>query len=277
MRNFAWLIVGAILVLVPSVCLAGSITITVIPALAPNGWAGASAFSAWQDNANYAIEHGLSAYGDPSLPSYYHAGGNYSAAQVIVTCFPSWLGQVDPGVVVGAAYSNEYGNRMHFGFDIKANGGPQFSISMLSMVMASSDPLSDLGWSLGAGHFDYGPGYVGIIYGKNGGSNTYITSPGDNTQLVDEIISRGPGNSDEAGCDGDWPGHYPCTTFSQQQAAILHAALESGPPYDFTATFTLDGATGSGTFHIGVPEPAYALLLGIGLGAISLIAWRFKA
>jgi hypothetical protein len=249
-------------------------TITVLPALAPNVY-GSPYFAAWQSNAIYALIHGLSSYGDPTLPSYYHQGDVYNSAEVLVTPFPSWMGQVDPGTVYGSAFANEHGNRMHFGVAINGNG-TQISISELSLQTSSTDPFSLLGYDLALGSFNYTAGWVGVRVGADGALGTaddVLITSGSNTQLVDYIFGRGSGSS--------FAPDDPCTgcTIAQQQQDLYSAAYYPGTNYQFTATYTLhltdSNVSGSGTYDINpIPEPITALLLGSALIALSLFGKR---
>jgi hypothetical protein len=68
---------------------AQGISITVIPALAPNAY-GSPNWNAWVSNATTAILNGYSSYGDPSSPSYYQrAPGVIPVMNNMVTSFPS--------------------------------------------------------------------------------------------------------------------------------------------------------------------------------------------
>src|SRR5208282_6756295 len=79
---------------------AQGISITVIPALAPNVY-GSPNWNAWVSNATFAIANGYSSYGDPSSPSYYQqAPAVISVTNDIVTGFPSWDGLADPGDIL---------------------------------------------------------------------------------------------------------------------------------------------------------------------------------
>jgi len=248
---------GSVLVLfVLAIFASATPVIQVTPALAPNVY-GSPNWTAWQANAVYALAHGLSSYGTPGTPEYYEAGDTYDSAQVIVTGFPSWMGLVNPGAVFGPAFTNEHGNRMHFGLVIDGQG-TQFSISQLSFSGSSTDPGNALGW--GRSGYVYDDGYQGVLAGLDHtlwtADDMYITS-GDPTQLVDGLVGRGSGNSFDAYCD-------PCSP-AQQQAALDAAAAQIGGPYHFTGVYSLtDGnggvVTGSGTFNIDIPEPATWLL-----------------
>ena len=214
---------------------AQGITITVIPALAPNVY-GSPNWDAWVSNATTAIANGYASYGDPSSPSYYQrAPAVISVTNDIVTGFPSWNGQADPGDVFGANFSQEEGNRLQFGIDIKG-GTNLISISQLSFSAHSSDPGNTLDFSFAQGSYNYSSSYVGIIYGS-GGARTYITS-GPATQLVNEIVGRGSGNAWDT---YDTSGNIA----SQQSNIVLCASQVSDQPFNFTGTYTIGGVSGS--------------------------------
>jgi hypothetical protein len=248
------LLVACSLAIVPMAA-KSAITIDVTPSSAPNG-NGSPSFSGYAANAIYALENGLTSYGDPSSPSYYtQAPTVMSVLNNIVTGFPSWNGVANPT----GAYASELGNRLHFGLDVRGNGS-LISISELSFSATSTDANS-LGFSYSAGEYDYNASYVGWNYGTDGirGTldDTFITS-GPNTQLVNEIVSRGSGNA-WAVYVGDYPGTL------QDEINQAAAALGSSP-IDFTGTYTLGGVQGSATVTFEpVPEPttmiAGALLL----------------
>jgi hypothetical protein len=87
------LIIGGILSVLlatPSVSRmqAQDISITVIPALAPNVY-GSPNWNAWVSNATIAIANGYASYGDPASPGFYQrAPGVISVTNDIVTCSP---------------------------------------------------------------------------------------------------------------------------------------------------------------------------------------------
>lgn len=240
-------------------------TITVVTSLAPNVY-GSPNWGTYQANAMTALDLGLSSYGAPGTPGYYQTTTNVRADQAIVTGFPSWMGQVDPGTVFGSQYANEYGNRMHFGVRIDGNG-QQISIDQLSFSASSSDAGDLLGFGYGAGSYGYSSAYEGVLAGADGvlwtADDVFITG-GPSNQLVDGIIGRGSGNSDAAYCSG--------CTLAQQQAALDTEARYFTSPTTFVGTYSLGADSGSGTFNISpVPEPRtwVMMLLGVfGLGAL---------
>ena len=245
------------------------ITISVLPSLAPNAY-GSPSYADWVSNAIYAIENGLSAYGTPGTPSYYQQDSSVSPSQMMVTGFPSWMGQADPGTVFGSAYANELGNRPSFGLEVNGNG-QEISISELGFSATSNDPSDLLGFAYGTGSYDYSSSYVGVIFGTHGAPNTYITS-GASNQLVDEIVGRGSGNADAAYCD-------PCT-IAQEQAAIDALYPDFSGMSAFTGTYTMaEGsdvlASGSGTFT--VPEPGSIVLFAAMVFGVAFFVRRRRA
>ena len=256
-------------------------TIMVFPSVAPNAY-GSPSYPGYVSNAIFALENNLSTNGTPGTPEYYEQVSSIAPSQVVATGFPSWLGQADPGTVFGAPFAGELGNRPLFGVVIDGNG-TQFSISQLSFLASSNDPGNMLGFSYGAGHYQYSSDYVGIIFGGIGifgpvgpvgsvgpvglfgpGQATFVTS-GPDTQLVDEIVGRGSGNADAAYCPG--------CTIAQQQAAIDALAPSFAGMTTFAGTYTLTDfgggvlATGSGSFDV-TPEPASFVLVGA-----AMLAW----
>lgn len=245
------------------------VVVSVVPWLAPNAY-GSPSWDAAQSNAVTGMMNGGIATG--SGPAAFLPNSNVTASQVIVTGFPSWMGKVDPGTVFGAAFANELGNRMHFAVSVVGTG-EKFSISQLSFTAVSSDPGNGLGWGYAAGQYDYGIGYVGVIFGadgKLGGSDDTLITGGPNTQLVNAIFGRGSGNSYDAYCPG--------CSLADQQAALDAAALGSGAPFKFTGTYTLGDVSGSGTFQVGaVPEPSTWALMILGFAGLGFIAYRRRS
>jgi hypothetical protein len=240
---------------------AQGISITVIPALAPNAY-GSPNWNAWVSNATTALINGYPAYGDPSSPGYYQqAPAVISVTNNIVTGFPSWNSVADPGDVFGANYSQELGNRIQFGIDIKG-GTNLISISQLSFSAHSSDASNSLDFTFGQGSYNYSASYVGIIYGP-GGTNTYVTS-GPATQQVNEIVGRGSGNA--------WDTYDTSGNIASQQSNIdLLISQLGSQPFNFTGTYTIAGVTGSNsvTFNPVVTNSGPVL----GTGGISIAVY----
>lgn len=195
---------AAVVLAMPATLLASKIKIRVIPALAPNVF-GSPSWSAWAQNAVYAIYNNLDTYGDQTQPTFYRRSPHSLAAnQIIVTGFASWLGNADPANDYGPQFAGEYGNRLHFGLHIWGNG-QKFSVAQLAFNAYSTDPSNALGFSFPAGSYDYSPDRIGIIYNPDG-SRTFITTPGNPFQLVDELVSRGSGNAYAVYDTPDFPG-----------------------------------------------------------------------
>ncbi|HUP04307.1 MAG TPA: hypothetical protein VMU19_09980 [Bryobacteraceae bacterium] len=248
-KVFATLLVG----LFAATAAYADIQVTVLPSLAPNFF-GSPSWDGYTANAIYAIENGLTSYGDPNSPTYYSQANHFTPSQTIVTGFPSWLGQTDPGSVFGAAFANELGNRMHFGFDISASGGETFELDDISFNSVSS-PNAGLDWGWGAGPWYYSPIRIGIA-----ADGTIYDNYQDGSLPVVQVIYVGSGNSYDAYCDT-------CTTADQQ--AALDAAALAGGDYWYTGTYSVTGSSGatysgSATFYVGeVPEPSSILLAGV--------------
>ncbi|MBN8729434.1 MAG: PEP-CTERM sorting domain-containing protein [Acidobacteria bacterium] len=263
-----------ILAAASTVAFAGPITIDVNPALAPNGF-GSPSYASWRTNALNALYNGTTTAGTPGTPAYYEQRTQFFGNEVMVTSFPSWLGQVDPGSVFGPAFASELGNRILFGLVVNGNG-TQFSISQLSFTAFSTDPFDALGFTFAAGSYNYGADYVGILAGDDlqvfTSDDVFVTA-GPNTQLVDALIGRGSGNALWPCGPGD---PHPCTNNAERQIALNDMAnYNDGLQYLFQGTYRIsDGATvlaeTTGTAVINsVPEPATSLLLAAGLLALA--------
>ena len=255
-----------VVALAPAPVAASAATITVTPTVAPNVF-GSPSWNAWVANATGALHDGDSARGNPSLPTYYHAQSNVSVGEAVVTGFPSWHGQVDPGTVFGSAFSNELGNRLHFGLVIDGDGS-QFSISQLSFNAVSDDALNILGFGF-AGGYGYSDSYVGLLKGADGvlfTSDDVLVTGGPDTTLVDGLVGRGSGNAVDAYCPG--------CSLADQQAQINAAEGYFSHTTHFTGTYSLGDSSGSGTFTISVPEPSTWALMLAGFGLVGIAARR---
>lgn len=246
--------VTSIIAILGSVAAANAtVSIDVTPNLAPNVY-GSPSYSGYLANALYALQNGLSSYGDSTKPTYFSAVTSpISRSSAVVTGFKSWMGQADPTGV----FANELGNRMTFGVFIQGNG-EKISISQLSFLAQSVGDSNQLGFSNAAGVYTYNANWVGIIYGTDG--PTYITS-GLNTQLVDAIVGRGSSCSYAA---------YEKSGFTHQQLIDKVANSPTAQWTSYTGTYTLGGVSGSGSFNAlgsAVPGPAAALAFVAGLAA----------
>ncbi len=250
-------------------------SIVVTPASAPNGW-GSPSFAAWSDNSVQAQYQGLSAYGTSGTPTFYQvAPAVMNVSDNIVTGFPSWQGQADPGTVFGPAFANELGNRLHFGVDIKGNG-TLISIDQLGFSATSTDPLNTLAFSYSLGSYGYSSAYVGVLYGADGLRGTaddiFITSGASNT-LVDEIIGRGSGNA------WDTYATDPGATYQDKLNNVSTLWQLGTASFDFTGTYTYGTqASGSATVTFrgsAVPDGASTVtLLGVALAGLGLLRRR---
>src|SRR5262245_15416952 len=128
--------VGAALLLsLAGHAVSGPITIEIFPSIAPNAF-GSPSFSGYAANAQTGLQSGVTSVGNPALPTFYSTVSQITASQIVVTNFPSWLGQANPGAAFGAAFASELGSRLHFGLHVNGNG-TQFSLSQLSFAMHS--------------------------------------------------------------------------------------------------------------------------------------------
>lgn len=248
----------------------------VIPSVGPNSFAVPSG-PVYNDNAVNAIYQGLATTGTPSVtfgtpgtPPYYVGLPNNAFVPVtnnIVTDFPSWLGNADPGTTFGPGYANELGNRLYFGFAvIRGAADPQISISQLSLFIDSNIP--EITFTVGAGGYDYNARTWGVLFGPNGmlggGDDTIITS-GPNTQMVDAIIGRGTGLA--LSVLSSFPGATNQDRIDQFASTM--------PDYFMRGAYTLGPVTTSVvTNFFAVPEPG-TVLGGLGaLGCFVVLAQR---
>jgi len=242
-------------------------SIVVTPTVAPNVF-GSPSYAAWVTNSYQAQYQGLSTFGTVGTPTYYAAESVITdRASVVVTGYNSWRGNANPT----GAFSAELGNRMLFGLHIFGNGN-LFSISQLSFNATSTGDSGGLDFGFGEGSYNYSNDYVGIQYGADGvlggGDDVLITS-GANTQMVNEIIGRGSGNSYAS---------YTTDPGATNQDKLNGIAYDPANAWtSFTGTYSLDfggnAVTGAGTFQ-AVPEPTS--MAALALGAAALLRKRRK-
>jgi hypothetical protein len=248
------------------------ITMQICYSAAPNYY-GSPSWSEYAANAILGLENGCAAEGLPG-PAEYTSLAWIVPSDAMVTSFPSWAGQANPG----GAYAGESGERLHAGLIVQGNG-TEFSLSELNFDLESSDPDNYMEFS---GSFspatdtnnDYSAVRVGVIYGVGGPE--YITS-GPANQLVDAFYYVGIGNA-------FWPcvdnaGNPTCFSPAEEQAGLDAQAsyiyTNGGKPGAFTVatTYSLLDSHGntlaSVTSDISTPEPASVLLTGAGLLALA--------
>jgi hypothetical protein len=128
-----------------SLCLSGivradSFTMTVTPSAAPNAF-GSPSWTAYTNNAIFALEHGLSNFGGSTAtdPTAYQATPIINPGDIEVTSAPSWDGQANPT----GAFSGEFGTRLHFGLTIISTGAT-FETNNIGYAMESDDPADAL-------------------------------------------------------------------------------------------------------------------------------------
>src|SRR5262249_54445254 len=117
--------------------LAGPITMTVTPSLAPNLLTSPNA-GGYVSNALIGLEPKLAGFLTASAvaPAAYGSVTSILPSDIVVTGTPSWHGFANPGSVFGASFAAETGNRLHFGLVLKGNGTP-VKLSLLSFSMVS--------------------------------------------------------------------------------------------------------------------------------------------
>lgn len=250
---------------------ASAITITVTPWSSPNAF-GSPSYAGAVANNIYAQTHGLTSYGNPSLPTYYAAApANMQVKDNIVTGYPSWKSSANPVVDYGADFGSELGNRLLFG--VRINGqGTKFSISQLGFNAVSTDPGNSLGFGFGVGSYNYSLDYQGWLYGADGVpggvDDTFITS-GSSSQLVDGLVGRGSGNA--------WASYLADPGASNQDKLNGILAAISSDSFTFTGEYTIGDTKGSGkvTFNASssVPDTGSTVNL-LGAGIICLIFIR---
>lgn len=234
---------------------ASAIEIQVTPWSAPNGY-GSPSFDGAVSNQIYALRNGLTAYGNPALPTYYQAApAVMDVRDNIVTGFPSWKGDADPVGTYGAAFGSEFGNRLHFGIDIRGQES-KIAIVNLAFTAFSTDLGNSLGFSYIVGSYNYSSQYMGWDYGLDGvrgtGDDIFITG-GPNSRLVDEIVGRGSGNAWDV-----YDTSAPLLGTRQEKIDFAVSQIKGdGTPFDFVGTYTMGDVNGSGKVTFGtVPGPA---------------------
>ncbi len=250
-----------------------AVSVEVIPAAAPNFY-GSPSFGAWSSNAITALYTGVSSFGTPGTPGFYQAipsGSTIPSNLNIVTNFPSWNGSADPVGTYGAAFANEYGNRIHWGLRIIGTGGETVTLAGLNFSLGSTDGVLAYSDSFTAAD-SYNSYRVGVLYGADGVlggiDDTFITS-GSASQVVNAILYVGAGNAYEALTTD--PG---ATNQDRIDIVAVNIGNANGIA-GFTGSYTLGASTVGASLNVAsVPEPG-TVFAGVG-ALLSLAAFRFR-
>lgn len=224
------------------------ISIRVFPAYAPRGPVSPN-WTDYVDNAINALE-----VESPSAPvagerfenaaAYEQVLGPVSPVDMIYTDFPSYLAMAAPSSAFAALDSGlqgEFGNRVHFGLHIRANGDFEFSLSELEWSLDSNDDTNYFDQSGSFADGDYSLTRVGIDYGADGLRGTdddiRITS-GPGTTPVNELMYVGVGD-----------GFFSSEPEAADDQADIDATLRSilttcaDCEFDVAAIYTLNSAS----------------------------------
>jgi hypothetical protein len=270
------LTVAASATLIAGTASAGTITITVIPALSPNALDAmgnpSTSYANWVTNADNALQAGpppSATAGNPTDPSYYAATTGSVGTGAITTTgdFNSWLGSVNAAT---GAYANETGNALRFGVIITDVGG---TFTLNDLRFSISDPVGDFTFGP-VGGYDFGT-QAGLL-GFNG--TTAVTD--DNAALT-SLFYSGSGTSLEADCIP----MVDCNAAAEQLYINDVLANNSLTPFQsdvLTGTYTINNAddvpvaSGSATFTIVSPEPSTWFLIVSAIPAVATLRRRRK-
>lgn len=246
----------------------GDIMIDVTASSAPNGAGSTPGWIGYVPNTLYALENGLSIYGDRSTdPTGYEAAPDVvDPWEIAVTSFNSWRGDINPT----GAFANELGNRMHFGLHAYGDGTDQFTLEDLTFDIHSSDPTDTLVFVGDFIGYNYSSTRYGIDWGSDrtkGGGDDIVYNSGNGGTLVDELVYVGVGNA-------WWPGGGdpdPANPIGGPQAAMddYLAWINSEAPILVTGTYYINSYSGSDSVTV-VPVPGAVLLGILGLSAVGI-------
>jgi len=232
-----------LLFIAASVALAGTVpTILIVNSVGPNGDA---SFIDYAENAAFALEHGLSAYGTPGTPGYYAAstGSIYSGGMISTPTFNSWLGSDTPG----PAYSGEFGNAIFFGLYIYSETAFRLpDVTWSNPVWGSAD-LSGIGFSR---HM------VGMS-GATRHDTTTGSAGSDDLTPINQLWYSGVSVTAPIYTSADLPAALSTYAFG---SATVRYTLNLGSA---EATYTADS-----TFSTGIPEPGTLSLMALGFGGL---------
>jgi hypothetical protein len=242
----------ALVSLVPVVSFGGTITVDITASIGPSPTS--PNLQAYENNAETALQNGLTAEGMLNTPAYYsQVSGTINPLGFITTSYNSWLGTVNPG----GAYSAETGNAIYFGLAVTDIGGT-FDINDISFFLTGTGTI-DLGTAGEGVQFDSN------AVGFNGATdyNTTFGSPAvdDSTSLTSFYYS---------GIHSDTVATGP------SQVAGIVASLEATGD---VASYTVQGHTAQITFNVGsaTPEPGTLAVVGLGLAAMADLRRRLRS
>ncbi len=241
----------ALVSLVAVASFGSTLTIDIVASIGPSPTS--PNLRAYENNAETALQNGLTTEGAIGMPSYYsQVSGTINPLGFITTTYNSWLGTVNPG----GTYSAETGNAVYFGLAVTDSGGT-FDINDISFFL-TGDGTIDLGTAGEGAQFDSNTvGFNGVTeYNSTFGS----AAVDDSTALTSFYYSGLSSNT--------------IATVPSQVAGII-ASLESTGD---VASYTVQGNTTQITFNVGsssTPEPGTCAVLGLGLAAMAGLRRRF--
>jgi len=268
----ASLLAICVLCAAPALVNAGTVTVTVLPSVAPNAF-GSPSWAGYVSNAMTGLQTNQTTVGDRTVTPTGYTGGvtSVTAGQIEVTSFNSWEGNANPT----GAFQNELGNRLHFGLTVVSTS-QQFDLADVGFSITSNDVGDDLGYTGDLSGTDFSTGTrIGLSYGADGIKGTAddilydAANPGSDTSMINELYYVGVGNA-------EWPGGSdpdPSNPLLGQQGAIdAETQWIDSNISDITGSYTINfgtsTATGSADVAVtAVPLPSAA---GMGLGMLGV-------
>jgi len=283
----------AALMFLPGVARADTISIDQYFSSAPNVF-GSPSWSGYLGNAMASLQTAPgSSMGTPGTPSYYTTlGSTFTAADIMVTSFPSWQGVANPP----PPFSGEYGNRLHAGVVITDIGGT-FSLSDVSFAMHSGDAIGNfldpsscasgiggsLCWENNLAGTTFNGTRIGINFGVDGIAGTAddvlcdISQPCTDSTALNELFYVGDGNA-------EWPGGNdpdPSNPLLGRQGAIdgMRNLIDGTMPW-ISNEYCVKGVCETQRLvnaDFAVPEPRTITIFGAGLIALLFLNRRRRS